>query len=70
MKLDKGDFLGRDALAGLPRQALRKRLLMFVFPETELFAWGGEPILRDGSPVGELTSVGYSASLESMVALG
>ena len=70
VKLDKGDFLGRDALARAPREALVKRLLTFIFPETELFAWGGEPILRDGSPVGELTSVGYSASLESMVALG
>ncbi|MBM3355325.1 MAG: hypothetical protein FJY47_05750, partial [Betaproteobacteria bacterium] len=37
---------------------------------TELFAWGGEPILRDGAPVGELSSVGYSAALDAMVALG
>ena len=47
-----------------PPAKLAKRLLMFTFPATELFAWGGEPILRNGKPVGELSSVGYSATLE------
>jgi 4-methylaminobutanoate oxidase (formaldehyde-forming) len=49
---------------------LAKRLLMFTFPATELFAWGGEPILRNASPVGELSSVGYSATLSCMVGMG
>ena len=53
-----------------PPQKLSKRLLMFTFPASELFAWGGEPILRDGSPVGELSSVGYSATLACMVGMG
>jgi glycine cleavage system aminomethyltransferase T len=53
-----------------PGKKLSKKLLMFTFPATELFAWGGEPILRDGRPVGELSSVGYSASLACMVAMG
>jgi 4-methylaminobutanoate oxidase (formaldehyde-forming) len=53
-----------------PPQKLSKCLLMFTFPASELFAWGGEPILRDGSPVGELSSVGYSATLECMVGMG
>jgi glycine/D-amino acid oxidase-like deaminating enzyme/glycine cleavage system aminomethyltransferase T len=51
-------------------QALSKRLLMFTFPASELFAWGGEPILREGKPVGELSSVGYSATLSCMVGMG
>ena len=53
-----------------PPAKLAKRLLMFTFPATELFAWGGEPILRNGKPVGELSSVGYSATLECMVGMG
>ncbi|MGH8519506.1 MAG: glycine cleavage T C-terminal barrel domain-containing protein, partial [Panacagrimonas sp.] len=53
-----------------PPQKLSKRLLMFMFPATDMFAWGGEPILRDGKPVGELSSVGYSATLASMVGMG
>jgi glycine/D-amino acid oxidase-like deaminating enzyme/glycine cleavage system aminomethyltransferase T len=53
-----------------PPEGLAKRLLMFTFPATELFAWGGEPILRDARPVGELSSVGYSATLGCMVGMG
>ena len=53
-----------------PPAKLSKRLLMFTFPVTELFAWGGEPILRNGKPVGELSSVGYSATLSCMVGMG
>ena len=64
------DFTGKAALAAAPRDAMTKRLLIFAFPATELFAWGGEPILRDGVPVGELTSVGYSATLGAMAGMG
>jgi 4-methylaminobutanoate oxidase (formaldehyde-forming) len=53
-----------------PPPRLTKRLLTFTFPATDLFAWGGEPILRNGKPVGELSSVGYSATLGGMVAMG
>jgi glycine/D-amino acid oxidase-like deaminating enzyme/glycine cleavage system aminomethyltransferase T len=53
-----------------PPARLAKRLLLFTFPATELFAWGGEPILRNGKPAGELSSVGYSATLECMVGMG
>ena len=53
-----------------PPEKLSKRLLMFTFPAGELFAWGGEPILRNGRPVGELSSVGYSATLSCMVGMG
>ena len=71
VKLDKpAEFIGREALHRAPRSELAKRLLIFTFPATELFAWGGEPILRDAAPVGELTSVGYSAALGEMVGMG
>ena len=51
-------------------EKLAKRILMFTFPATDLFAWGGEPILRNGRPIGELSSVGYSATLGCMVGMG
>jgi len=69
VQLDKGDFIGREALTKAPREALSKRLLIFTFPETELFAWGGEPVLRDGRPAGEIYSTGYSATLGGMVGM-
>ena len=62
-------FAMRPELRKPPAQ-LAKRLLMFTFPATDLFAWGGEPILRNGKPVGELSSVGYSATLGCMVGMG
>ena len=71
VKMDKAvGFIGREALRQAPRGALTKRMLVFTFPATDLFAWGGEPILREGAPVGELTSVGYSATLGEMVGMG
>ncbi|HSA68083.1 MAG TPA: FAD-dependent oxidoreductase [Burkholderiales bacterium] len=70
VRLDKGAFTGCEVLARAPRDALEKRLVTFVFPETKLFAWGGEPILRNGAPVGEINSVGYSAALAAMVGMG
>jgi len=34
------------------------------------YAWGGEPLLIDGAPVGELSSVGWSPKANACVALG
>ena len=70
VKLDKPqDFIGKAALLNAPRDALLKRLVTFTFAETALFAWGGEPVLRDGQAVGEIYSVGYSATLGCMVGM-
>jgi 4-methylaminobutanoate oxidase (formaldehyde-forming) len=69
VRMDK-EFIGRRSLEAVSRTPLSKRLLVFSFPATELFAWGGEPILRDGSALGELSSVGYSATLGCMVGMG
>ncbi len=71
VKMDKPvEFIGREALRRAAGGELARRLLIFSFPAMELFAWGGEPILREGAPVGELTSVGYSAALGHMVGMG
>jgi 4-methylaminobutanoate oxidase (formaldehyde-forming) len=71
VRLDKpGGFLGRDALLRQREQGLGERLVMFTFADPAAFPWGGEPILMDGRPVGELTSAGYSRKLGRAVALG
>jgi 4-methylaminobutanoate oxidase (formaldehyde-forming) len=43
---------------------------MFTFDDPAAFPWGGEPILMDGSNVGELTSTGYSRRHGRAVAMG
>jgi 4-methylaminobutanoate oxidase (formaldehyde-forming) len=63
VKFDKGDFVGRDALLKLRESGARKRLAMLVLDDPDAFPWGGEPVLRDGAPVGEVTSSGYSRKL-------
>jgi 4-methylaminobutanoate oxidase (formaldehyde-forming) len=70
VKPDKSDaFIGRDALIAVRGQPLRKKLVTLVF-ETPAYAWGGETILLDGEPVGDITSVGWSPLAAACVALG
>jgi 4-methylaminobutanoate oxidase (formaldehyde-forming) len=71
VKMDKPvPFIGRDALAATPPAAAKKRLLLFTFDDPAAYAWGGEPILMDGQPIGELTSVGYSRRYGRAVGMG
>jgi sarcosine dehydrogenase len=71
VKLDKGDFIGRDALLAARGKPPPKRMLSFVGlePDTPL-AHGGELILRGGEPVGEITSAAYGHTLGAIVGLG
>ncbi|MBN8955928.1 MAG: FAD-dependent oxidoreductase [Rhizobiales bacterium] len=64
VKRDKGDFLGRAALLAAKAKPLTQRLVSFVAtaPDTPL-AHGGELILRDGAPVGDVSSAGYGHSV-------
>ncbi len=71
VKLEKGiDFIGRDALLRQHELGPGKRLGLFTLDDPEAFPWGGEGILRDGKPVGEITSAGYSARLGRAVVMG
>ena len=71
VKLDKGDFIGRDALLASKGKPPARRLLSFVAtsPDTPI-AHGGELILRNGEPAGEVTSAAYGHSVGGIVALG
>jgi 4-methylaminobutanoate oxidase (formaldehyde-forming) len=71
MKLDKGDFIGRDAVIAAKGKPPARRLLSFVAtsPDTPI-AHGGELILRDGAPAGEVTSAAYGHTVGGIVALG
>jgi 4-methylaminobutanoate oxidase (formaldehyde-forming) len=71
VKLDKGDFIGREALLAAKDKPPARRLLSFtgLSADTPL-AHGGELILCDGKPVGEITSAAFGHSLGAIVALG
>jgi heterotetrameric sarcosine oxidase gamma subunit len=64
------DFIGREALLRQRERGITKRLVQFTLDDPAAYPWGGEPILMDGRPVGELTSAGYSRKLGRAVAFG
>jgi 4-methylaminobutanoate oxidase (formaldehyde-forming) len=67
------DFLGRAALTErrerLKESGPRRRLVSFVVGDPEAMLWGGELVLRDGEPVGQVTSAAYGATLGASVGL-
>jgi len=71
VKLDKGDFIGRAALLTAKAGPPERRLLSFaaLSPDTPL-AHGGELVLRNGEPAGEVTSAAYGHTVGGIVALG
>ena len=71
VKLDKATpFLGQQALRKLQGQLLRKKLVMLVLDAPDVYLWGGESILLDGAPAGEISSAGWSLRAGACVALG
>jgi 4-methylaminobutanoate oxidase (formaldehyde-forming) len=67
--LDKGDFIGRDALLRI-RQAGPSRKLATMTVEGFAPLIGGEAILAGGSVVGTTTSAGYGYTVGKTIALG
>jgi 4-methylaminobutanoate oxidase (formaldehyde-forming) len=71
VQLDKATpFIGQQALRRKQGQPLRKQLVRVALQDPEAYAWGGETILLDGAPVGELSSAGWSPKAGACVALG
>ncbi|MDE2912068.1 MAG: FAD-dependent oxidoreductase [Paracoccaceae bacterium] len=70
IKLDKPEFLGRDAFLRIREHAPRERLVNLAVETTNADAVGGEPVfLPDGTPVGQVSSGAYGYSVETSVAL-
>ncbi|MGI8522946.1 MAG: GcvT family protein [Nocardioides sp.] len=67
------DFLGREVLAAhredLRQGGPRRRLVSFAVDDPEPMLWGGELVLRDGVPAGQVTSAAYGASVGACVGL-
>jgi dimethylglycine dehydrogenase len=68
--LNKGDFLGRDALLAWRERGFANRLVtMEVQGVVEADARGSEPVTRNGSSVGRTTSGGYGWRVGKSLAL-
>ncbi|MBV7520436.1 FAD-dependent oxidoreductase [Ensifer sp. ENS12] len=65
-----GGFIGRQAyLAAKAKGAPSRRIVQFTVNDPWPMLWGGELILRDGNPVGEVRSAAYGHTLGRSVAL-
>jgi dimethylglycine dehydrogenase len=70
VKLDKADFVGRDAALRLKQQEPVYRLAAFEVDANDADAWGGEPIVRDGEYVGYVSSAAFGHCVGKSLALG
>ena len=68
VKLDKGDFTGREALQRQKEAGLSRKLVGFTLVEPGI-PRHGYPVLRDGKPVGAVTSGTKSPTLGTSVGL-
>jgi 4-methylaminobutanoate oxidase (formaldehyde-forming) len=66
VKLDKGDFVGREAL--LEAQEPERRLACLVLSDPRSVALGSEPVRVEGELVGRVTSGGYGYTVERSIA--
>ncbi|MEQ8654862.1 MAG: FAD-dependent oxidoreductase [Kiloniellales bacterium] len=69
VKLDKGPFQGRDALAQAAQQESAVTLRLFAVESEAADCIGGEPVWKNGRIVGETTSGGYGFAVGQSLAL-
>jgi 4-methylaminobutanoate oxidase (formaldehyde-forming) len=67
VKLDQGEFIGRDALAAAAAEPER-RLCCLVLADPRSVALGSEPVRVEGGIVGRVTSGGYGYTVERSIA--
>ncbi len=68
VKMDKGDFFGKDVLVRQKAEGVKRRLIGLV-SDARRFPRSGYPVRVGDREVGRVTSGGYSPSLERGIAL-
>ena len=63
-------FLGRPAMEKAAAEPLAKRLATFTVADPDILLSGRETILRDGAPVGYLTSGGWGYTVGANIGMG
>ena len=70
VKLDKGDFIGREAALAAQEKGVERKLTAFIIDTEDADAVGDEPIWVNGEVVGWVTSGGYAHWSQASCALG
>jgi 4-methylaminobutanoate oxidase (formaldehyde-forming) len=68
VKLDKGEFIGREALVAAREDGPRHKLSCITLEDPRSIALGNEPVRIDGDVVGRVTTGGYGYSVERSIA--
>jgi glycine cleavage system aminomethyltransferase T/glycine/D-amino acid oxidase-like deaminating enzyme len=68
VRLEKGDFVGRDALVAAREAGPRKRLRCLVLDAPRAVCLGNEPVRVGGEVVGRVTSGGYGFAVGRSIA--
>lgn len=68
-KMDKGDFIGREAIMKVKENGPTRKLVGFELKERAV-ARHGYAIMKDGKEVGKVTSGTFSPSLEKGIGIG
>jgi aminomethyltransferase len=69
VKLDKGDYIGKEPTLKLKEKGIRRKLVAFELSD-KAFPRQHYPIEKDGKKIGEVTSGTFSPSLEKGIGLG
>ena len=68
VKLDKGDFIGRDALLRRKEAGFEEKLVLVAVQDGHV-PLGGDPLLLKGEQVGAVTSAAYGYTVGAGLAL-
>jgi 4-methylaminobutanoate oxidase (formaldehyde-forming) len=70
VKLEKGDFIGREALVRQKAEGLAEKLVCLTLADPASVVIGGEPILGESGTIGRVTSGGYGYTVGASIAYG
>lgn len=70
VRLDKGDFLGREALARIKEQGIRRKLRCLTLDDQNVVVMGKEPILDGERMLGYVTSANYGYTVGKSIVYG
>jgi dimethylglycine oxidase len=68
VRMDKGDFVGRDALVGKSVETAERRLVPVLIQDPQAVVMGKEPVHVDGRLAGYVTSAGFGYTIGSPIA--
>lgn len=70
VRLNKGDFLGKEALLKLKEAGLSRKLCCLTLDDPQAVVLGKEPIVSNGQTLGYVSSAGYGYSVGKFIIYG